>query len=781
MAKMKYEGFPDIKIRNIRSRKNDLVFTYKNERGTRRNYTIKDFPWYFIMEKSEASKHRDLILKFVRGGLIQKYEKINDQYMKFYADKEGGARGSNANYAMQELERAGAVILEGDFHSAKRFVADYECEVSDEYDILYFDIETDDSNGKIEIGATKILSVAAIDNYGNEYYNDTEYEGDLLDWTAKLFSKYDVLAGWNIGSFNYNPKDLKVGFDIPYIMKRAEIYKTKFDDRNYATIDMLARARKVWKENNNIKSYSLESVSQYFLKKGKVPRTGRIIDMYHNDREKFKEYNLTDVRLLKELDEKTQMISLIGTQCQMSRTLIRDFKGLYISMPIDNLIIQHAHERGIYVPSKKAKFKEDVVGIEKAETEDEGKYAGGLVYDPITGLHKDVYVFDFKSLYPSIITTSNIGFDSIVKFPQTGKDLIKNPGTGINFRKDYKSVVATSVEKLVEARQKYKDLRLQLTAEHKMDTEEYQMARANEIAIKEFANSLYGVIGNKYSRWYSVETAESITMTGQYLLKWTYEWFNRNGWKSIYGDTDSIFAVPPIPAEEIIVENWLKSYHQELNEHLATFGITESAIYLKYEKLFKSLCMIKKKLYCGYVTNIEGKEVNEFVAKGIDIVKKATNPIVLEVQKTVIDMVLADAPEEELLNYVWGFEKRILNDPFTFDQIKIQRNVNRALDEYTAQAQNQPHVKIAQRILKREGTIESREIEYVYVDHKQGILAERFEFDGNFDRKHFWNENIIPPVLRILEAAFPGTDWYGKFKISAIPGRTMPIGQQNLF
>ena len=42
---------------------------------------------------------------------------------------------------------------------------------------------------------------------------------------------------------------------------------------------------------------------------------------------------------------------------------------------------------------------------------------GGHVLEPVTGLHRNVWVFDFKSLYPSIIRTFNIDPLSYVADP----------------------------------------------------------------------------------------------------------------------------------------------------------------------------------------------------------------------------------------------------------------------------------------------------------------------------------------------------------------------------
>ncbi len=54
--------------------------------------------------------------------------------------------------------------------------------------------------------------------------------------------------------------------------------------------------------------------------------------------------------------------------------------------------------------------------------------SGGHVLEPVAGLHADVWVFDFKSLYPSIIRTFNIDPLSYVAAPAPDEDLIRTPG-----------------------------------------------------------------------------------------------------------------------------------------------------------------------------------------------------------------------------------------------------------------------------------------------------------------------------------------------------------------
>jgi len=53
---------------------------------------------------------------------------------------------------------------------------------------------------------------------------------------------------------------------------------------------------------------------------------------------------------------------------------------------------------------------------------------GGHVLEPVTGLHRNVWVFDFKSLYPNIIRTFNIDPLSYAAAASPGDDLIETPG-----------------------------------------------------------------------------------------------------------------------------------------------------------------------------------------------------------------------------------------------------------------------------------------------------------------------------------------------------------------
>src|SRR3989338_8943051 len=73
-------------------------------------------------------------------------------------------------------------------------------------------------------------------------------------------------------------------------------------------------------------------------------------------------------------------------------------------------------------------------------------YEGGFVYEPTPGLYKNVAVFDFRSLYPTIISSHNISPDTIVY----GKDSSDGVLKGFTFKTDRKGFVSTVIDNVIQ-------------------------------------------------------------------------------------------------------------------------------------------------------------------------------------------------------------------------------------------------------------------------------------------------------------------------------------------
>ena len=103
-----------------------------------------------IKEIIDKIKHNDIEIK--------DFERFKKLYL------------SRAIRRFNSLEYIANSMVEADFDNLKRYCIDNNVQIDDNYDILYFDIETDDTNIGINIGATRILSFGAIDQKNNEFY-----------------------------------------------------------------------------------------------------------------------------------------------------------------------------------------------------------------------------------------------------------------------------------------------------------------------------------------------------------------------------------------------------------------------------------------------------------------------------------------------------------------------------------------------------------------------------------------------------------------------------------
>ncbi len=182
-------------------------------------------------------------------------------------------------------------------------------------------------------------------------------------------------------------------------------------------------------------------------------------------------------------------------------------------------------------------------------------------------------MFDFKSLYPSVIRTFNIDPLSYVESPVEGADLIETPGG--SFRRE-PAVLPRLLDELFPKRE---------AARRAGDD-----VAAN--AIKILMNSFYGVLGTPACRFYNPALANSITGSGREILLWSKRWFEAAGFAVLYGDTDSLFVRSGLDDAETASREG-QQLATALNADLARYiaerwGVT-SRLELKFEKLYLKL------------------------------------------------------------------------------------------------------------------------------------------------------------------------------------------------
>lgn len=754
-----------MKILTTWSDRNSIGYVVENDRGERKTGT-KPFNWYFYIDRENYAKGKDLLKTFIVDFEIDPEMKdyfrvyVND----IYQDK---VKIQDKYKVALTLEAGGVKTHEADLPNDKRWLLDNNYEIASKYKKLYIDIETDDTIRKLEVGRDRILSFGAVDSGGKKYFLRLPQFTDgseriFLEKILDIISEYDIVLGWNLK-----------GFDIPYLKIRMKALGVDMDKyysvwRKTAVMDLLKRFRHIFRFDSGLKKFNLDYVSHHFLGRGKVEKTGKVIDMYRHDKEKLEEYNLEDAVLTKDLDEKLGVSDMMIRQSGWCGIPVIHF-GLYSI--IDSFILRTAHSVHKAGPTSVRAIQErSVKNTRTKENPDEtdtgeAQYTGAEVLDPKVGKYKRVYSFDFKGLYPSMMRTSNIGYDTLRYDPgDLSEARIINPGTytvprSNGFRKPTyfiktPSVINLAITKLIDKRTEYKKLKLKMIEEGTNSGPEWERVVSDEIIVKELANSTYGIMGLSYGRYYSVDIAESITLFGQWALRSAKQFFESLGYDVIYGDTDSIFV--STQKETLMIEEVLVKYHEFLRKELKDkYNIEENFIQLNFDKQYESFILVNKKNYVGQVINIEGKKTNQLHARGLDYLKRNTFKFAAKKQKELIEYFLH---EKTTLDKAKGYMKKIRNEfldtEFPKEDLVMVQRVGQT--EYSKNIPAPVQLALRQQAVTGNEILHT-EVDYIIVSQKPQLKAiSPDEFTGTYDKEYYWDNRTLPALLRITDAVYPG-------------------------
>ena len=455
--------------------------------------------------------------------------------------------------------------------------------------IFTLDIETGAENGfpDIETADQEILLISLKDShtgritvFGARPYECNDPDVDYLEFKTevgllKAFVHFwisnfpDVITGWNVQLF-----------DMPYIIKRIErvvgereskmispwksilyreIYikgrkQIAYDISGIATLDYLELYRKFTYTNQE--SYRLDHIAFVELGQKKLDHSefDTFKEFYTKDWKKFVDYNIIDVRLVDRLDDKMKLLELAITMAYDAKV---NFEDVYSQVRMwDNIIYVYLSKRNLVIPPKQ-------------ESRKDNKYAGAYVKEPIPGIYDWVVSFDLNSLYPHLIMQYNLSPETLKpsKHPTVTIDRMLNKEVELNlvgetvcangtlYDTGTRGFLPELMDKIYQERTIYKKRMLKAKQEYEdKPTVELkkEISRCNNIqmARKIQLNSAYGAIGNEHFRYYRLEIAEAITMSGQLSIRWIGDRMNaylnkllstKNVDYVIASDTDSMY------------------------------------------------------------------------------------------------------------------------------------------------------------------------------------------------------------------------------------------------
>jgi len=363
--------------------------------------------------------------------------------------------------------------------------------------------------------------------------------------------------------------------------------------------------------------------------------------------------------------------------------------------------------------------------------------SGGYVLEPAPGLYENVLVFDFKSLYPSIVMTFMIdpmGFKVI----NGDADKITTP-IGTSFSRT-NSILPEIIRELMEARASAVELKNPYLS----------------LAIKLLMNSFAGVLGSTGCRFFSEHISGSITKTGQHILKLSIEHIEKLSNKQvIYGDTDSIFLNLGAGMEDeadALGKHISKETGVWLREHLKAKYNVQSALELKYECHFRHFFIPSlrhgggdgqgtKKHYCGAIIDKDGKM--ELTFKGMESARSDWTDLAKEFQRELFTKFFLKQPLEE---YIVKTAERLRRGEFD-EELIYKKRVRKALDDYTVNIP--PHVQAAKLL-----NTPVRAVKYCITKNGPQPIE---KMTAPLDYEHYIDSQLKPIADSILECT--GTDF----------------------
>ena len=540
----------------------------------------------------------------------------------------------------------------------------------------------------------------------------------------------DILTGWNVIDFDFPVLQQRFQTHaIPFTIGRSEETARVREGRSWGGSRVVVPGRQVLDALHLVRAtterfedYRLDTVARHILGRGKTLEAADDEDMavrieraYRDDRAAFSSYCLEDSRLVGDLLEKEEIIPLTLQRSMLTGLPLDRAWG---SIPaFEFLYISELHRRGLVAPT---------LGVDRQRS----GAPGGLVMSPEPGLYHQVFVFDFKSLYPSIIRTFNIDPLSFVR-AEAG-DPIRAPN-GATF--DREPAILPHL--------------LSVFFEHRAQAR----AQGNQLASQTYKilmNSFYGVLATDACRFARGAIAGAITEFGHYLLRWARSLLEEAGCQVLYGDTDSLFVDAHLASsdDERVHHRGselCRRVNEELQNHIQEKWHVESHLELEFEKLYRRLLLPpmrhgtggRAKGYAGLLVSGEVEVV------GMEAVRRDWTPMAHMLQRQLLALLFQDATAAAIETHVVRWIEALWRGEKDGDLV-YRKNLRKPVDAYKRAVP--PHVRAARLMKNPSGVI-------AYVMTVQGPQPVN-HVSAELDYEHYIKTQI-EPLLRTLAAVMP--------------------------
>ncbi|MEM3555580.1 MAG: DNA-directed DNA polymerase [Candidatus Micrarchaeia archaeon] len=617
------------------------------------------------------------------------------------------------------------------------------------FNTLAFDIETYNPQGAPRPTKDPILMISYANSssgvfttkrINKPFITHCKDEKEMIEKFCQLVKETntEILIGYNSSQF-----------DLPYLKERAAVLKTQLSLGRDGSSFRLHRRGLITKAKitgrvhidlfhiirflatiGALKTFQFTLSEVYSELTGKTKKSIPKIEIwkYWDDEKKcgeLAEYSLNDAVAVKELAE--QLLPMEFEISKLSKVPLFDICGSSTGTIVEQLLINRAHWENIIVPNQP---KEEEIAARAASPA-----VGAFVKMPEPGIYENLAVFDFRSLYPSIIISHNVD-PFTLNCSCCGKDSYLSP-VGHRFCKKKKGLIPKVLEELLQKRAEIKKKMKSM----KPGTEEYIQLDAQQQALKITANSFYGYLLYPRSRWYSKEAGESTTAWGRHYIQETMRKAEEAGFKVLYGDTDSLMLLLGEKTKKDALE-FVKKINNELPEkmELELEGFYSRGVFVSKKSEAKGA----KKKYA-----LIGED-GRIKIRGFELVRRDWAGVAKKVQQQVLEAILKEGSKEKALKIVRDKINELREGRTPLDELVIYTQLKKSIGKYEVTS---PELEAAKKALSAGIHVEEGSLVGYVITKKGASISEKAvpaELAKDYDAVYYIEHQVIPAVLKIL-------------------------------
>lgn len=603
--------------------------------------------------------------------------------------------------------------------------------------IMSFDIETGKDGRLYSLAYSfrsetknedKVFILGDLENTNEVIFCSTEKQ--ILQYFSKATEELDpdIFTGWNV-----------IGFDFHFLEKKSKQFKHPlYLGRGNKALEMYQNARGEWTMNLegrviidgpwalktnffSFESFKLNDVAKEVLGEGKDIDEDEVYDKWDEIERRFREdkmalarYNVKDAQLVLDIFEKTKLLDLLLNRSLISGLLLERVGGS--TSAFDHFYLPRLHEYGYVAPNVS-----DVSWSRQAK--------GGFVLNPKVGIHENILVMDFKSLYPTLIETFLI---DPLSSAERNVNPLKTP-ENFSFSRDH-HILPGKISELLERRSQAKAVQNQNLSQ----------------AVKILMNSFYGVMGSSGCRFYQEDLPDAITGTGQWLLKTVINFLEGLGYQVLYGDTDSLFVqMNSVDGYKSAGQNLVKQVNHFLLEKLKTDFDVTSKLEIQYDKFFKKFILTStrgegagaKKRYAGLMLKETSSGIKEeMVLIGMEYVRSDWSALARNFQFELIRRVFyGENLESHIDQTLKDLEGKKLDH-----LLILSKRLTKPIAEYIKNIP--PHARAAKLLFEEKGILKKRP---QYVMTLRGAIPIELPHE-DLDYEYYIDRQLAPIADSIL-------------------------------